>query len=270
MSSNYNLHRAQQQIRRDTAHIRPDPRTTASLTERDHLHELFLRLVPAVYAYPNLSVEELVRGVALKLPAAEARYLADRLALVRKKQDVVVISRDDEDVLLPLRPGFDPRQAPVAALWTDAGFYTLKERNHPNETKLRKLGLRDGVTGYASFRALVLNPAIGRPAWLEGPLEIAPASSYEAEALAAELGLLGLIERLEKERHLPPVDQFQVALFSDCQSLIKALKSPPSPDKQSPEAAAPALERLRGLVALFGGFHPQWEMRRRIKQRLGH
>jgi hypothetical protein len=27
---------------------------------------------------------------------------------------------------------------------------------------------------------------------------------------------------------------------------------------------------VRRLAALFGGFHPQWEIRRRIKQRLGH
>jgi hypothetical protein len=268
MSGNYNLRKIHEEIRRETAHIRPDPRTTAALAERDHLHELFLRLVPAVYAYPNLAIEEIIRGVALKLPAAEARYLADRLALVRKKQDVVVISRDDEDILLPLRPGFDPRQLPLAALWTDAGFYTARERTHSNENRLRKFGLRNGVSGYASFRALLLNPPVSRPAWLEGPLEIAPASSYEAEALAVELGLLSLVERLEKERHLPPVDQFQVVLFSDCQSLIKALENPPDP--ANPEAAAPTLERLRKLVALFGGFHPRWEMRRRIKQRLGH
>lgn len=269
MSSNYNLRKIQEEIKRETAHIRPDPRTQASLSERDHLHELFLRLVPAIYSYPNLSIEEIVRSVALKLATAEARYLADRLALVRKKQDVVVVSKGDEDVLLPLRPDFDPRKLPLAALWTDAGFYTPRERNQANESRLRKLGLRDGVTGYASFRALILNPAVGRPAWLEGPLELTAASSYEAEALAVELGLLGLIERLEKERNLPPVDQFQVALFSDCQSLIKALKTPPAPP-DSEEAAAATLERLRGLAALFAGFHPQWEIRRRIKQRLGH
>jgi hypothetical protein len=225
-------------------------------------------LVPAIYAHPNLSIEEIVRGVALKLPAAEARYLADKLALVRKKQDIVVVSKGDEDVLLPLRPGFDPRNLPLAALWTDAGFFTPKERKQPNETRLRKLGLRNGVTGYASYRALILNPAIGRPAWLEGPLEIITTSSYEAEAIAVELGLLGLIERLEKERNLPPVDQFQVVLFSDSQSLIKALANPQP--QESPEAAAATLERLRGLAALFAGFYPQWEIRRRIKQRLGH
>lgn len=269
MSSNYNLHKIQQEIRRETAHIRLDPRTQASLAERDHLHELFLRLVPASYAYSNLSVEEIVRSAALKLSAAEARYLADRLALVRKKKHEVVVSKGDEDVLLPLRPGFDPRKMPLAALWTDAGFYTPKERNQANEARLRKLGLRNGVTGYASFRALILNPAVGRPAWLEGPLEITSTSSYEAEAQAVELGLLGLVERLEKERNLPPVDQFQVALFSDCQSLIKALKNPPPP-QDSEEAAAATLARLRRLVGLFAGFHPQWEIRRRIKQRLGH
>lgn len=263
MSSSYNLRKIQEEIRRDTAHIRPDPRTKALPAERDHLHELYLRLIPAVYAYPNLAIEEIVRAVALKLPAAEARYLAERLSLVRKRQDVVVISKDDEDVLLPLRPGFDPREMPLAALWTDAGYYNLKERNQANESRLRKLGLRNGVTGYASFRALILNPAVGRPGWLEGPLEITSASSYEAEAQAIELAL---IDRLEKERNLPPVDRFQVALFSDCQSLIKALNEPPDPD----EAAAPTLERLRELIALFAGFHPRWEMRRRIKQRLGH
>lgn len=165
MSNSYNLRQVQQEIRRATSHIRPDPRTTVALADRDHLHELYLRLIPAVYAYPSLPVEEVVRSVALKLPAAEARYLADRLNSVRKRQDVVVVSRDDEDVLLPLRPNFDPRQEPVAALWTDAGFYTPKERSHPNETKLRKLGLRNGVTGYASFRALILNPAVVRPGW---------------------------------------------------------------------------------------------------------
>src|SRR4051794_15542146 len=117
MSSSYNLRKIHEEIRRETAHIRPDPRTTATLAERDHLHELFLRLVPVIYAYPNLGIEEIVRGVALKLPAAEARYLADRLALVRKKQDVVVVSKGDEDILLPLRPGFDPRELSLAALW---------------------------------------------------------------------------------------------------------------------------------------------------------
>jgi hypothetical protein len=263
------LHKIQQEIKRATAHIRPDPRSQASLTERDHLHELFLRLIPAVYAYPALSVEELVRGVSLKLSAAEAKYLADKLALVRKKQDVVVVSKVDEDILLPLRPGFDPRKLPLAALWTDGGFYTPEGRNHSNQARLRKLGLRDGITGYASFRALILNPAVGRPAWLEGPLEIKPTSSYEAEGLAVELGLTGLIERLEKERHLPPVDQFHLALFSDCQSLIAALKTP-ALSQESEEAAAATLERVRRLAALFGGFYPQWEIRRRIKQLLGH
>jgi hypothetical protein len=269
MSRSNNRHKVQQEIRRITAHIRPDPRTTATLAERDHLHELFLRLVPIIYAYPALSLEEILRGVDLKLPAAEARFLADRLGLVRKKQDVVVVSKGDEDVLLPLRPGFDPRELPLAALWTDAGYYTPKERSNANETRLRKLGLRDGVTGYASFRALILNPAVGRPAWLEGPLEIAPASSYEAEAVAVELGLLSLVTRLEKERNLPPVDQFQVVLFSDCQSLITALKKPPPPPGTA-EAAAATVDRLRDLAGLFAGFHPEWEIRRRIKQRLGH
>src|SRR4051812_23022406 len=114
MSSGYNLRKIQEEIRRDTAHIRLDPRTQAALAERDHLHELFLRLVPTVYAYPNLGIEEIVRGVALKLPAAEAHYLADRLAHVRKKRNVVVVSKGYEDILLPLRPGFDPREMPLA------------------------------------------------------------------------------------------------------------------------------------------------------------
>lgn len=289
MASSFNLRKAQQEIKRDTAHIRLDPRPNAELAERDHLHELFLRLVPAVYEYPGLSIEDLLHGVALKLNAAEAQYLADRLYGVRKKRHLAVVSRGDEGVLLPLRPDFDPRLLPLSAIWADGGFYTAKERDQSNSSKLRRLGLRDGIVGYVSYRVLVLNPPLGRPGWQTEPQEISVHSSYEAEAVAAELAVASLIERLETERNLPAADQFHLVLFSDCQSLIAALKNPGAPEKAArkerrakkeeqaesgeppkEEAAAVVLARLRELTGLFAGFYPQWEMRRRIKQRLGH
>ncbi len=270
MGSSFNLRQAHKELKKLTASIRPDPRPDIELAERDHLQELFLRLVPVVYEYSGISIEDLVRGVAFRVSAAETEYLVDRLSKLRRKHDQVVVTRGDESVLLPLRPDFDPRQHPLAAVWSDGGYYTARERNHSNSAKLRKLGLRDGIQGYVSFRALVLQPSLGHAAWQSDPQELAAVtSSYEAEALAALLGLESLVERLESERNLPPVATFQVVLFSDCQSLIEALKNPPS-EKEKPEAASERLVRLRELAALFAGFYPQWEDRRRIKQRLGH
>ena len=267
MISSFNLRKFQQELRNLTDHIRPDPRPNLEMAEREHLHELFLRLIAPVYDYPALSVEEIVHHVPLRLSSAEERYLADRLTEVRKNHNLAVVVRDDEAVLLPLRPDFDPRKVPLAAAWTDGGFYTPKERTHSNAGKLRKLGLRDGVAGYASYRLLILNPTVGHAAWQVEPEELgAVTSSYEAEALAAQLALESLIGRLEGERHLPSTDQFHVVLFSDCQSLITALKAPPDPA----EASAERLAHLRELIALFAGFYPQWEGRRWIKQRLGH
>ncbi|HEX2913839.1 MAG TPA: hypothetical protein VH186_23745 [Chloroflexia bacterium] len=270
MSSSFNIRKVQQEIKRNTSHIRNDPRTNAELEEREHLHELYLRLIPAVYEYSNVSIEELLRGVSLRLTAAEAQYLSDRLNRVRRKRDVVVVSREDEDVLLPLLPDFDPRKVPLAAAWTDGGYYTAKERRNSNGARLRKLGLRDEIAGYVSYRLLILNPPVGRPAWQYEPQEITVSSSYEAEAMAAEIALQNLIERLETERNLPATDQFHVVLFSDCQSLIAALKKGPPPEGKGPEAAATTMARLRALTGLFAGVYPHWEPRRRIKQRLGH
>ncbi len=262
-----NLRKLQQEIKQRTAHIRPDPRPQVSLAERDHLHELFLRLVKSLYDYPSIEVDEMVRAVPLRLSATENQFLSDRLSGVRRKQNLVVVSRDDEDVLLPLRSGFDPRKVPLAAAWTDGGFYTARERAHSNSGKLRKLGLRDGIAGYASYRVLLLNPPVGRPIQVE-PQELTKVtSSYEAEAVAVELALHGLIARLEGERNLPPPHELHFVIFSDCQSLITALQNPPASGE---EASAETLKRVRDLAALFAGFYPHWEERRRIKARLGH
>ena len=267
MSSSFNTRKALHQIKVRTADIRPDPRPNVEVVERDHLHDLFLRLVPAVYEYSGLSIEEMMHGVALRLSAAESRYLVERLDQVRKKQHLAVVSRADEDVLLPVTPDFDPRRVPLAATWTDGGFYTPRERAQANGSKLRKLGLRDGIAGYISYRTVIFNPSVGRPAWQVEPAEAGVESSYEAEALAVRMSLTDLLVRIEGERNLPPADQFHVVLFSDCQSLIAALKTE---QPTQPEAAASQVGAVRELVGLFAGFHPQWEGRRRIKQRLGH
>ncbi len=268
MAGAIELKKIRQDIKRLTAHIRPDLRSGLELGEREHLNRLYTRLIPSVYDYPAIAVEELVRAVQLKLPAAEASYLSDRLLNVRRRRDVAVICRDEEDVILPLRPGFDPRQVPLAAVWTDGGFYTAKERGSANRGRLRQLGLRDGLAGYASYRILMLNPTTGRASFAHGPDEIKVSSSYEAEAVAVELALQALIAHLEAARHLPPVDLFHVALFSDCQSLIEAIRNPPTSSEN--EAAGPVLERIRQLTVLLAGVHPSWEPRRQIKRRLGH
>ncbi len=270
MKISFTARKAQEEIRRQTDHIRPDPRPQVELSQRDHIQALFLRLIPALYDYPGVEPNELVRGVALKLTAAEIQYLIDRLALVRKNRDVMVISRGQEDILLPIQTNFDPRKLPLAAIWSDGGFYTDKERANSNQSRLRKLGLRDGIAGYASYRCMILNPPVGRSSWQTGPEELRVASSYEAEAVAVELALIDLIGRLEDERNLPAADQFHVVLFSDCQSLITAIQSNRPPKLDSEEAAAPTIARIRILTTRLGGFHPRWEMRRHIKQRLGH
>ena len=190
----------------------------------------------------------------------------ERLGQVRKKRNLIVVSRGDEAVLLPVAPGVDPLNVPLAATWTDGGFYTARERAHSNGSKLRKLGLPDGVAGYASYRNVIFQPTVGHSTWQSEPTQIAGRSSYEAEAVAARLGLEDLLGRLEDDRQLPAADQFQVLLFSDCQSLIAALKAPAQPE----EAAASELARLREVIGLFAGFQPRWEARRRIKRRLGH
>ena len=69
MSNSASQRKAIQEIRVATARVRPDPRPNVELHERDHLHDLFLRLIPLVYQYGGLSVEEIVRGVALRLSA---------------------------------------------------------------------------------------------------------------------------------------------------------------------------------------------------------
>ncbi|NTV38113.1 MAG: hypothetical protein HGA82_02870, partial [Anaerolineales bacterium] len=118
--------------------------------------------------------------------------------------NVVVVSLNEEDLLLPLTPELDPRQLPLVALWCDGGFYTPKERRpgHQNTKKLRQLGLADGVAAYVSYRATIFAPAVKVPTWQQGPLEVTGLSSaYAAEAKAVELGLTGVIERLEKERN---------------------------------------------------------------------
>jgi hypothetical protein len=221
-------------------------------------------LLPLVYDYPDVKIEEILRQVEYRLTAAETQYLQERFYSVRKKKHLISLNRGDEYVVLPLRPDFDPRRLPVAVLWCDGGFYTSKARDLPGGSKLRKLGLRDGIAGYVSYKALLLNPPQGRPSWQIDPSEIKVTSSYAAEVIAVKTALQGLITFLESEKNLPAVADFHVVIFSDCQSLIDALNG------GTASAEAEAIERVRQLAALFGGVYPRWEGRRRIKQRLGH
>jgi hypothetical protein len=253
-----------QEIKRATGRVKGDARPNAELADRDHLHDLFMRLLPFVYDNPNLKIEEAVRAVDFRLTAAEAQYLHDKLFSARRKKAVASVSRGDEYVLLPLSSEFDPRRVPLAALWCDGGFYTAKDRNQSASPKLRKLGLPDGIAGYVSYRAVVLNPATGRPAWQADPEEVRVKSSFEAEILAIETGLNGLLAHLADERNLPPAHEFHVAVASDCQSLAELLKKEASPGELA------TVGRVRELAGLFAAVHPRWEPRRRIKRRLGH
>ncbi len=255
------------QVRQRTEAIVVPPVRKGALEDRDWLEKLYLRLIPFVYDYPNLSLETLLEYAAPRPTQAETSYLLARLARVRRQRDVAVVSRGQEDLLLPITPGFDPRTVPLVACWCDGGFYTPKERKpgHQNNHKLRGLGLPDGTAAYASFRALIFSPQVGHPAWKEGPLETGGvSSSYEAEVKAVEVSLSAVIARLEKERTAPPVAQFHFVLHSDCQSLISALAAPP----RSSESAN--LSSVRRLASLFAALHPIWQPRRLIKQRLGH
>ncbi len=238
-----------------------------ALEDRPWLEKLYLRLIPFVYDYPELPLEQLLQTIPLHLTQAEQQYLLNRLTRVRKKKDVAVVSRNEEDVLLPVLPNFDPRRVPLVACWSDGGFYNLNERKpgKQNERKLRGLGLVDGVTAYASFRALILSPQIGHPSWKEGPFDTGNVvSSYEAEVKAAEVAISAIICRLEKERGLPAVDCFHLVLYTDCQSLAHAVAAPPSPDESF------LMGSVRTLAANFAALHPIWQPRREIKQRLGH
>jgi hypothetical protein len=254
-------------VQERTAHISVPSQRHGELEERDWLEQLFRRLLPFVYDFPQATVEQLVAWASPRPTQAERQYLIRRLAAVRRKPNLAVVSLHEEDLLLPLTPTLDPRQLPLVALWCDGGFYTAKERRpgHQNIKKLRQLGLVDGVAAYVSYRAVIFAPVVKAPAWQHGPLEVTGmTNAYEAEAKAVEIGLAGVIERLERERHVPPVDHFYVALYSDCQGLIKALSEPAS------ETAPQPVREVQVLKAYFGGIFPIWQPRRRIKQLLGH
>lgn len=263
---NYGL-KLQKLVKQRTEHILVPATRQGELEDRLWLEKLYLRLIPFLYDYPDIPLEKLVNYVSPKLTQAESQYLLGRLASVRRKRNVVVVSQGEDDVLLPLTPQFDPRKVPLVVCWCDGGFYTPKERKqgHQNSRKLRGMGLADGVAAYASFRAVIFSPPVGHPAWKEGPLETSNViSSYEAELKAVELGMLGVIERLEKEHNLPPVDQFHLVLYTDCQSLPPALNAPPNP------AESQIIHSIRALSSNFAAIHPLWQPRKVIKQQLGH
>src|SRR4051812_10790506 len=111
-------------VRQRTERISVPPERKGALEDRDWLEKLYLRLIPFVYDFPDVPLEKLVEYVAPRLVQAETSYLIARLGRVRHKRDVAVVSRGEEDLLLPVRRGFDPRSVPLVACWCDGGFYT--------------------------------------------------------------------------------------------------------------------------------------------------
>jgi hypothetical protein len=254
-------------VRQRTERINVPSERRGALEDRDWLQKLYLRLIPFVYDYPDVPLEKLLEYSTPRLVQAETSYLLSRLHRVRHKRDVAVVSRGEEDLLLPVRPGFDPRKVPLVACWCDGGFYTPKERRpgYQNTHKLREMGLPDATASYASFRAIIFSPSVGHPSWKEGPIQTNNVpSSNEAEIKAAEIALSAVIARLEQERGVPPVAQFHLILYTDSQSLVKALNESPAHDESL------LLASVRSLAQNLAEIHPIWQPRRLIKQRLGH